>query len=655
MMGAIARVVDWVRARVHAGRFWIERLLLRGLGYRLLLAAVIIITVSVVAGGVLVLLDDDVSDLAEAVWWAFLRLTDPGYLGDDKGIVGRTVSTVVTVLGYLLFLGLLIAILTQWLYETIRKLESGLSPVRISGHVIVLGWTQRTAMIVEKLLRTGPRAERFLERHHVAELRVVILAEDVDLALLQELRERLGEVWTDRQVVLRSGSPLRLEHLERAAFREAAAIILPGADFADRHPAATDAEVVKTLLSVSRNAMAASATPPLAVAALSEATKIDVAREAYAGRCEVVAADNMVSQIIAQAARTPGVWSVLSELFTLHVGNAFYVRAFGGKAAAAFGDLRRALSGAILIGVLPAGDERPIVNAAPDLLVNPGDVLLLIANSYDGCVPGVLRPRASPSRKSSQPQPPVARHYKVLVLGWSRKVPELLRDFDGYGDTFAMDVMSGVSLEDRNRTFSLFDYQPSTEQIRHIERRYTSPGALEQLDLESYDSIVLLASERLSDEDEADAASVLGHLMLRRRIPADRETPHVLVELLDEDSRDLFTGNRDDFIVSSAVVSHLLSQVTLRPELAALYSELFRPLGPQIVLYSAAQYLPALDGVRFADVAQVAEARGETALGLRRWSEDAPQVFLNPDRSRSWTLSARDEVVVLASYAEHEQ
>ena len=191
---------------------------------------------------------------------------------------------------------------------------------------------------------------------------------------------------------------------------------------------------------------------------------------------------------------------------------------------------------------------------------------------------------------------------------------------------------------------------------REIETPYTSPGALQELQLESYDSIVLLASERLSHEDEAEASSVLGHLMLRRLIDPDREKPHVLVELLDEASRDLFTRNRDDFIVSSTVVSYLLSQVALRPELAVLYTELFRPLGAKIELFRATQYLPEPDHrVRFADLAQAAEARGETALGLRRYSEGAVQVILNPDRSRSWTLSARDEVVVLASRSERER
>jgi hypothetical protein len=47
----------------------------------------------------------------------------------------------------------------------------------------------------------------------------VILAERVDEALHQELRERLGALWNDRQVLLRSGTPLRIDHLERVTFR----------------------------------------------------------------------------------------------------------------------------------------------------------------------------------------------------------------------------------------------------------------------------------------------------------------------------------------------------------------------------------------------------------------------------------------------------
>ena len=76
--------------------------MLRGLRYRLLIAASIVAAVALVAGGLIALLDAGSSELSAEVWWAFLRLTDPGYLGDDEGVARRSISTVVTVLGYVL-------------------------------------------------------------------------------------------------------------------------------------------------------------------------------------------------------------------------------------------------------------------------------------------------------------------------------------------------------------------------------------------------------------------------------------------------------------------------------------------------------------------------------------------------------------------------
>ena len=46
-------------------RFALERLVLRGLGYRLLLAAAIVATVALTAGGLVAIFDADSSDLGE--------------------------------------------------------------------------------------------------------------------------------------------------------------------------------------------------------------------------------------------------------------------------------------------------------------------------------------------------------------------------------------------------------------------------------------------------------------------------------------------------------------------------------------------------------------------------------------------------------------
>ena len=68
-------------------RFLLERLVLRGLHYRLLLSALIIGLVSLLGGLLVLVLESDISEMGDAIWWAFLRLSDPGYLGDDEGAV----------------------------------------------------------------------------------------------------------------------------------------------------------------------------------------------------------------------------------------------------------------------------------------------------------------------------------------------------------------------------------------------------------------------------------------------------------------------------------------------------------------------------------------------------------------------------------------
>ena len=76
----------------------------------------------------------------------------------------RAISSVLTVLGYVLFMGSLIAILTQWLNQKIRDFERGLTPIVRRNHILILGWTNRTLAIVDELMRAEGRVRRFLRR-----------------------------------------------------------------------------------------------------------------------------------------------------------------------------------------------------------------------------------------------------------------------------------------------------------------------------------------------------------------------------------------------------------------------------------------------------------------------------------------------------------
>ncbi len=193
-------------------QFFIESLLLSGTLARLLVAAALIFLVAVLMGllGFLVTIGTgQFANPLEAVWWAFLRLSDPGYLGDDEGLALRTVSTIVTVAGYVLFLGVLVAILTQGLNEHIRRLEMGLAPISAKRHIIILGWSSRVPNIVRDLMASEQRVKRFLRRIGARRLQLVLLLDEVTVVHTSELRTHLGRDWNAREVILRSGSPLR--------------------------------------------------------------------------------------------------------------------------------------------------------------------------------------------------------------------------------------------------------------------------------------------------------------------------------------------------------------------------------------------------------------------------------------------------------------
>ncbi len=629
-------------------RFGVERLVLRGLRYRLLLAAAIVLAVALVAGALVAALDTGFSDLGEAVWWSFLRLTDPGYLGDDEGVARRAISTLVTVLGYVLFLGLLIAILTQWLNETITKLESGVTPVAASDHVIVLGWTHRTPTIVSELLRTRARVRRFLEHHGARDLRIVILSERVDQARIQELRERLGNLWDDRRVLLRAGTPLRIDHLERVAFREAAVLILPGADFAERNPEAVDAEAVTTLLSVSTHT--AGSVPPLAVAQLYDGRRAAVARRAYAGEVELLPADDIISRIIVQSVRHPGLFRVFSELLTLDEGNALYVRKIEGQAGARFGDLSGTFPKAILLGSLRSGAPQPALHPDPETVLQDEDLLVFIARSFEDCALREARQESLPAA-TALPPPDSHERRRVLILGWSRKVPALLQEFARYGsDAFEVDVVSLTPLEQREKALARHGVAHASAHVRQIEAGFSDPDVLQSLEPGRYDHIVVLASEWQAEEEQADAITVLTHRMLGGLLPEQGRRPEILVELNDEENQFLFREDQEDVIASPMWVSYLLSQVALRRELAAVFEELSRPGGAQIVFRAALEVLAVDRPVRFEDLERAAAARGEIALGLRRSRGPDAGLALNPDRAAEWTLADGDEVVVVTSH-----
>jgi len=643
----------------NRAQFELEKFILRGSIHRLLFIALVIVFISIAAGLVAYFAAAAFDSPGTAIWWAFLRLTDPGYLGDDEGLLLRTVSTIVTVLGYVFFMGALIAIMTQGLNENIARLQRGLTPIALKHHFLMLGWTNRTATIIEELLRSEERVKRFLELLGAKRLRVVVLAEEDPVLLVHELKERLGPLWNPRQITFRQGSALRPEHLRRVDFLRAGAIILPAGESVEDTAMTADGRTIKSLLATSRSCSGrAPDHAPLMVAEILDQKKVALAERAYGGPIEVITSDQVVGRLIAQTVRHAGVSRVYAELLTQDEGNEIYLPTIPGLAGMRFGDAAGALPLAVPVGVVrPAGDRHESVLIPPaDFELLEEDRLVVVAADYDdsratsGGAPAVRG--KEPPTATPVPAPDAPR--RVLVLGWNHKAPALIEEFDRYdGDRYELHVLSLIPAAERQTMVERRGAKIRHVAVRHIEGDYTSTADLGQFRLDDYTNVVLLASGRLESEQESDARTILGYLLLQEALATGLAEPEILVELMEPGNADFFHSRADEVLVSPLVLSHMLAQVALRRELRTVFDELFGAGGAEIIFRRALEYGLVDREIGFHDLQRAAAARGEIALGYRiddDWEGPRGGVRLNPDRNERFALGDADRVVVLTRY-----
>lgn len=649
LRGALRRVAGVVRYRL-------ERFVVGGVQSRLALVAGLIGIVAVAAGAVVAEVED--ASAPEAIWWAFLRLTDPGYLGEDQGILRRTVSTALTVAGYVLFMGALVAILTTSLDQAIDRLESGLTPIARSGHVLVVGWNSRTVTILRELFESDTRVRRFLALHRARSLVVCLLADAVTSRLRHELRARLGPLWRDRRTILRSGSPLVAAHLDRADFAHAAAIILPAGARTHVGVADADAATIKAVLSISTHGLHATGTLPSLVCEVLDGRKARIARRAYRGEIDVVATDQLLGALLAQNVRHPGLSRVYGDLLTHVRGRTLYARDVPELAGMPFGRLAPVFREAILLGVArPKGDGFDAVLAPDPTFVTRADdrYVLLADHSEDTAPTGEPGPpvEAPAPRPAARPAGAVG-HRRLLVLGFNHKVPALLTEL-ARQDEERVDVVlvsASPKLERRNWMRGRMPRDPV--HLDWIRGDRTLPETLTARDPASFDTILLTSGDRFDDPAEADAETVATYLLLRDLLDAAGSSggaaPHVVVELMDGPNRALFADEDAEVVVTPLVVGRVLAQVTLRRELKPVYDELLGPLGAEFDFRPPAAYGldPGAGPWTFAALRAAVGRTGDVLAGIHDpRGPNGGAAHLDPAPESRWALDAGEALVVV--------
>ena len=568
----------------------------------------------------------------ETLWLNLMRTIDPGNVGGDQGSWPFLLSMLaVTAAGILVF-STLIGVIFTGIDNKLTELRKGRSFVLEREHTIIFGWSSEIFSVISELVAANESRARAC---------IAILAPKDRVEMEDEIRERVGKTKNTR-VVCRTGDPIDIDDVEIVNPHDARSIIVlppPGDE--------TDSQVVKTILALTNNPNRRKR-PYHIVSRIHDLENLSVARMVADGEAVLVPVDDLLARITAQTCRQSGLSVLYTDLLNFG-GDEIYFAQEPRLAGKTFGEALPAYDKCSVIGLRTKGG-RIELNPPMDTEISSGDVVILIAED-DSTI--TLREGDNAKIDASAikvPQPSEQGPERTLILGWNTRAPTIIAKLDGY-----VPPGSEVTVVSHDTT----GMPTYSDELRHQRVTFrignsTDRRTLDELEVPSYDHVVVLSySDELAPQ-EADSRTLITLLHLREIASQNSQSFSIVSEMLDDRNRQLAEITRaDDFIVSDQLVSLLMAQISENKELWTVFEQLFDPEGSELYLKPAGEYVDLDKPLSFYTVVEAARRRDEVAVGYRVKSESGnPQksygLHLNPDKSQRITFTQGDRVILLA-------
>jgi Trk K+ transport system NAD-binding subunit len=556
----------------------------------------------------------------EDFWQAMLRMVDAGTFAGDTTWPLRIVSLIVTILGIFLA-GSLIGLIANAVDQKVDELRRGRNPVIESRHTLVLGWSPAVPRIVGELV---------IANQSEKDAAVVVLGPLDPLEMEEAIRGRVPDLRTTR-LVCRNGEPWLPSDLERCAAAEARSIIVvSGAD--------GDAGVVKAILAV--RTIDPEHAHAHVVAELDEVDHARTLRTVSNGRVLTVSSNDVVAEVTAQACLRSGLGAVFTELLDFDGDEIYFTRAPAELVGRSYRDALVAYDRSSVLGIADA--ERVELNPSPDRTIADGDDLIMVAEddsavAFTGVIDVAVSAAATAERDAPGP-------VHIIMVGWSGFGSKVLKELDEFlPDGSRVDIVVDTDLVDP-RALDGIGFAHGEVVVRGGDGGPDHLAAL--ADGDQPDQVIVLAYRDALSVDDADARTLLALLTLRQAWPS-AGTDHVRIVAELRDQRNLVLAapvGVDDLIVSDALASLLMSQLSENADLQAVFDDLFDADGAIVDLLPVTS-LVASGPHPFSDIVAAASVRSASAFGYR--VAETGEVVVNPAKSAVVDLGPSDEVVAI--------
>ncbi|KAL0031396.1 hypothetical protein WJX79_008726 [Trebouxia sp. C0005] len=601
-------------------------------------------------------------------------------------------------LGLLTF-AVVLGVVCSDISAAVESIQSGNYAVVESCHTVILNWNKLTIPVLRQM--AVARAEQQVGAFKGP---VVVLADmdkaDMDAAVAKNLQGCKLEVLT------RSGRPHSIADLEKAAAGRARIIVMlhpedeEGA--AERKVAAmTGIEALGGGAKAGQNLLIQSGPESTeGDALLATATQGSLPRHMKLGLIEMKDQERM-DRLISQCAVQPGLGKVYSQiLLQTHTSAEFYLKdVFPSLLGKSYAEARISFDDAVLCGLLDTKTGQGQLNPSDDCLLETHHRLVFLSSTADvkpskqamnkararASLPVIRYPSAPHAASQHSPEMPKK---DIVVIGWDvdQTVEGLvngLGDFAPPGSTVTI-----VSPDEPDDLPS----ECGNCCCRHFEGSVASRQVLLKAGVADADAVILRMPLHSLADNDADAQVVASLIQLQDlAVESGRTTPlHVvapvrhprtieLINYITSHSHKAAGNSRKDFgavkaltanqrgtkgregrqgvvmdvdvLLPDELLSGLLTQVSVQPELLSVMNDLFDAQGAEIYLRHPSRYDLSTNSnqpVTFSEVSEVARQHQETAVG---YVLQDGTVICAPSANQQQVLQAGDQIIALAEQA----
>lgn len=602
------------------------------IGWLALLSLVVIIVASIVL--VLFQLAPEGGqpvDFVEAAWESLMRSMDAGTVAGDTGWSFRLVGLAVTIAGIFIF-STLIGVLSSGIEGKLEDLRKGRSQVLEKDHTIILNWSPSIFDVISELVVANRSRKR---------PRIVIMANRDKVEMEDEIAAKVADLGNTR-IICRSGDPTDLYDLSLVSQQSARSIVVLSPEGEDD----PDSCVIKTILALVHDPRRRG--EPYRIAAeIRDSRNVEVARVVGGREAQLVLADDLIGRIVVHSSRQSGLSAVYSELLDFE-GCEIYTVEQKGLAGKTFGESIAAYENSTLIGLVTA-EGAVELNPPMDRRMGPGDRAVIIAE--DDAAIQIKTPTALPNLSQIRQRAPVAPEpERVLLLGWNRRAPIITYELSRYVEPGSV-LTIAADTPDIEADITALSVANENLKVYFSRTDITSRKALEELDIASYDHVLVLGYSDMLAPQPTDTRTLVTLLHLRKIAETTGHRVKVVSEMVDVRNRELAEVTRaDDFVVSNKLVSLMLAQASENDALTAIFDDLLDEAGSELYMRAASDYVALGEPVNFYTVSEAARQRGEVAIGYHRPRPGAVAngIVINPNKAVDETYAEGDRLIILA-------